>query len=666
MATPSTPRSAGAFRSSRLRAPSLLPQARFTALPVQQTLVIDSVRRAGVNGENKEDGSTTKRRETIFGPDVGEDDEPGWTKPEEGARVDVDVVKGWVEKAKSEEGLHSTTTLQALVNLKRPTLLLQHLEADRRTSIDSHPGGEITSANDSRVSVASPVPTSNQPLQQPLHVLKFNYDATTPLVNITLSICPAPPPAIESPDGKSIPSLAEEEPRVIYTGTHQGGFNQVFNLAPESALDLSSAIAPAPGSHAESQISLDKNLVSDPTRTSTDIETGMQTISLSGAGQPDLATVPEVPSQANGNARERANSSGRRFGLFGRRNRQTDPETGGIEMENREDERAEENQDLDKGLRLLIRLEGVGAEGAPLKRRNAQLTHILISGMWSPDTASTNPIGQHKQVWVVKVVRREALIGAHTFLLKEIYGLSATHQSSTPASYPPSGTDQDPYSSTPNECIVCLTSPRDVVLLPCRHLVVCRECAVGMVEFGAGGKVARREEAPADGDAAGGEGTGTAGAPATGGGSTQPPVAGGTTATGRERRKKKAKGWYCPVCRQPYTSLLRLALPASDKPETGAELARAPSRAHSIRSVRTTHTIPPTLPAGAEAMLEKLRPSDAQDDDEEDGDEHHGEGSRPQFVVGEDEDKAIVGHEENVAELRKSEENKGWKEHSAV
>jgi hypothetical protein len=44
-----------------------------------------------------------RRRETIFGPDVGEDDEPGWTGGDEGAKVSVDVVKGWVEKAKSEE-----------------------------------------------------------------------------------------------------------------------------------------------------------------------------------------------------------------------------------------------------------------------------------------------------------------------------------------------------------------------------------------------------------------------------------------------------------------------------------------------------------------------------------------------------------------------------------
>jgi hypothetical protein len=47
-----------------------------------------------------------------------------------------------------------------------------------------------------------------------------------------------------------------------------------------------------------------------------------------------------------------------------------------------------------------------------LKRQNAQLTHILISGMWIPDAGSTVSQGGAggKRVWVVKVVRREAIV----------------------------------------------------------------------------------------------------------------------------------------------------------------------------------------------------------------------------------------------------------------
>jgi len=92
--------SGGPFRTTRLRAPSLVPNGRI----VQQTLVVDAARQQNAAAtEIKDESKNVRRRETIFGPDVGEDDEPGWTGGEEGAKVSVDVVKGWVEKAKAEE-----------------------------------------------------------------------------------------------------------------------------------------------------------------------------------------------------------------------------------------------------------------------------------------------------------------------------------------------------------------------------------------------------------------------------------------------------------------------------------------------------------------------------------------------------------------------------------
>ena len=97
--------SGGPFRSTRLRAQSLIPNSRIANVAaVQQTLVVDAQRQNAVPANGADDDSkNVKRRETIFGPDVGEDDEPGWTKPDEGQKIDVNVVKGWVEKAKSEE-----------------------------------------------------------------------------------------------------------------------------------------------------------------------------------------------------------------------------------------------------------------------------------------------------------------------------------------------------------------------------------------------------------------------------------------------------------------------------------------------------------------------------------------------------------------------------------
>jgi hypothetical protein len=197
-----------------------------------------------------------------------------------------------------------------------------------------------------------------------------------------------------------------------------------------------------------------------------------------------------------------------------------------------------------------------------------------------------------------------------------------------------------------------------------------------MVEFGAGGKVARREETTTTEATTGDVVPGSANA--TGSSVPTPAPSGGTTTGGRERRKRKAKGWYCPVCRQPYTSLLRLALPSSgkDNDEVGAELARAPSRA----SVRTTNSryapsIAPTLPRGAEEMLDRLRPEGAQDDDEDEHDHAHAvpEPERPQFVleneIDEKKGKVEVEHQETAsgsgfdnAQVTEEGRGKGWKE----
>lgn len=147
-------------------------------------------------------------------------------------------------------------------------------------------------------------------------------------------------------------------------------------------------------------------------------------------------------------------------------------------------------------------------------------------------------------------------IGPHTFHLHEIYGLSFQNSQAphppTEAShtYPPVNpppTDDEPTS----ECLVCLSSPREVVLLPCRHLVACRECAVNMVEFGAGGAITHTETEPVTAGENNETNAGNAENPAPqeeGPGVTAQAQVNQTQAA--NRRKRRAKGWFCPVCRQ--------------------------------------------------------------------------------------------------------------------
>ncbi|KAH8804106.1 hypothetical protein DL96DRAFT_727486 [Flagelloscypha sp. PMI_526] len=116
------------------------------------------------------------------------------------------------------------------------------------------------------------------------------------------------------------------------------------------------------------------------------------------------------------------------------------------------------------------------------------------------------------------VAKRAATLGLQTFHLYEIYGLSSTTSNTTVEPTTPlpksqvaadddSGEHMDPPTfpvvptaiaaheeETTSQCLLCLSSPREVVLLPCRYLVACRECTVNMVEFGAGGSITQ----PAD------------------------------------------------------------------------------------------------------------------------------------------------------------------------
>jgi len=68
-----------------------------------------------------------------------------------------------------------------------------------------------------------------------------------------------------------------------------------------------------------------------------------------------------------------------------------------------------------------------------------------------------------------------------------------------------------------------------------------------MVEFGAGGQINQATETVGfAGDDVGGAAAGGAAA------------AGGTPAAANARRKRKAKGWFCPVCRQRKAFLIQI------------------------------------------------------------------------------------------------------------
>lgn len=232
------------------------------------------------------------------------------------------------------------------------------------------------------------------------------------------------------------------------------------------------------------------------------------------------------------------------------------------------------------GVRVRIRIEALDETDKPLAAPNAQTTYLHIVSLKSTPSAPAegeeppadeDPSTAH---WMVKVVKREATIGLHTFHLHEIYGLASSAPSTTASppshSYPPNADDSNAqatqtYDFAGTECVLCLSEPREVVLLPCRHLVACKDCALNMIEFGAGGQVTQATEdtvAPAPPTTPGANPNATEGELEAGLAGQQ-----GATATGAAapaatpatpRRKRKAKGWFCPVCRQREFSTLHL------------------------------------------------------------------------------------------------------------
>lgn len=453
--------------------------------------------------------SKEKKQETLFGPNIGVvGSTPQWAQSiAQKAPADVvssNIIQNWITRSK--EPSQPTTTLQALVNLKRPTLRLCPLtisSGDDQDQVDSHHN----------------------------HGLEFEYDCDAAKCRINVSVVlPADHPYAETIDSTGYSCIS------IFESIVDGGFGKVLHLDEGATLEL--------GRFEHKH-------------------TDAETASSQTTGVPESTRAADTV-DSSAPASSRTDRSRKRFTGFNFRKRSANTSVSGpalavvdAEASAPTAEGSEEKEDKEEvkdGVRVTIQLSALDEDGTDLSVANEQVTylHVVRFGAAHDDEKEdTRP-------WVVKVVKREATIGPHTFHLHEIYGLSSQSTSSSQAqaaspapeahTYPPTSASAAPmHEDEPSsECLLCLSSPREVILLPCRHLVACKECAINMVEFGAGGNIIHNEETTAA--TTGGEASATeVSAPAP------------ATIAQNMRRKRKAKGWFCPVCRQPYTSLLRIS-----------------------------------------------------------------------------------------------------------
>jgi hypothetical protein len=466
----------------------------------------------------------------LFGPSLTKgkrknEEKMGYVIPKDTGEVNPEVVTNWASRTKQ-----STTTLQALVNLKRPSIHLSPLH---------------------------PVEASTERLDhsEATHALEFEFDCDAPKCCISVLV------DVDSASGSSHDKEKQSQKHVVFQIIVPGGFGRALKLEDGASLDLT-------------------KYERKPVSSTTELASSSSPAVVNGSS---ALPQPIDGSTADATTGSNPRPSKKRLSVlpFRRRGRQeiAGPALQVVDAEKAEAEGEEKDKKEDHGVKLVLKLEALDEEERHFQIPNIQSTFLQIARVGTAPTDGQ----QDTRPWVVTVTRREATIGTHTFRLHEIYGFSSSSNEAQAHTYPPPAIAS--ADSAASECVLCLSSPREVVLLPCRHLVACKECAVNMVEYGAGGQLVHTNDATEDpANTTGGEPSGdgaehaetpnvetaASGEPATtpSGGVAQ---AGENSSRGREhrphrRRKRKAKGWFCPVCRQPYTSLLRISATPPEKP----------------------------------------------------------------------------------------------------
>ncbi|XP_044771538.1 E3 ubiquitin-protein ligase MGRN1 isoform X3 [Neomonachus schauinslandi] len=115
------------------------------------------------------------------------------------------------------------------------------------------------------------------------------------------------------------------------------------------------------------------------------------------------------------------------------------------------------NFDLDRGMFPVV-IQAVVDEGDVVEVTGH--AHVLLAAFEKHVDGSFS----------VKPLKQKQIVDRVSYLLQEIYGIENKNNQETKPS-------DEENSDNSSECVVCLSDPRDTLILPCRHLCLCNSCA---------------------------------------------------------------------------------------------------------------------------------------------------------------------------------------------
>ncbi|GIL72755.1 hypothetical protein Vretimale_4462 [Volvox reticuliferus] len=121
---------------------------------------------------------------------------------------------------------------------------------------------------------------------------------------------------------------------------------------------------------------------------------------------------------------------------------------------------------------VIIRLEALSEEGAAEGRSLESLEPgCELPGWVQSQTTYAKLVKEDDGSWGLCMIKQKIWVKGTAYELQEIYGMEQNKAAGN-------GAAADGYDDLDgNECVICMSAPRDTTALPCRHMCMCHSCA---------------------------------------------------------------------------------------------------------------------------------------------------------------------------------------------